>query len=72
MNAKRNARYINVFATVQLLNSGTTQDTNALTPLEYYVLKRAYELGYFGWSRKCTLETLSIDVGLQRPQRSST
>lgn len=37
-----------------------------LTPLEYYVLKRAYELGYFDWPRRCSLYGVAKDVGLSK------
>jgi predicted DNA binding protein len=37
-----------------------------LTPLEYLVLKRAYEMGYFEWPRRCSLEQLSRDLKLSK------
>ena len=39
---------------------------STLTPLEYLALKRAYELGYFDWPKRCSLEQLSRDLGLSK------
>lgn len=40
--------------------------SSTLTPLEYLALKRAYELGYFDWPKRCSLERLSRDLGLSK------
>lgn len=45
---------------------GRSDKTTRLTSLEYYVLKRAYELGYFDWPRRCSLECLSENIGLSK------
>jgi hypothetical protein len=40
--------------------------STTLTPLEYLVIRRAYELGYFDWPRRCSLEQLSRDLKLSK------
>jgi len=37
-----------------------------LTYSEYYVLRKAYELGYFDWPRRCSLLELARHVGLSK------
>lgn len=39
---------------------------SGMTRLEYFVLKKAYELGYFEWPRKCSLTDLANQVGLSK------
>jgi len=45
---------------------GRNYGASKLTFLEYYVLRRAYELGYFDWPRRCSLTCLSADIGLSK------
>lgn len=46
--------------------AGRNDEASNLTLLEYHVLKRAYELGYFDWPRRCSLSCLSDSIGLSK------
>jgi len=67
LKVKRRTMSPNPFEMGQLSRIRTEiSSSGLLTPLEYLVLKRAYEMGYFEWPRRCSLEQLSRDLKLSK------
>jgi len=71
LKVKRHIMRLNPFDLSQVDTSrnvirASSSSSGLLTPLEYLVLRKAYEMGYFDWPKRCSLEQLSRDLKLSK------